>query len=68
MEKKAKVPLVNKAAAQARRRLPSVQVFNLASLAKLCSQLFDAYHDQHPSEIAQAQLDARRVAAILFCG
>ncbi|MDB5783658.1 hypothetical protein [Caballeronia mineralivorans] len=34
------------------------QAVNLASLAQLCSQLFDAYHDQHPGEIAQAQLDA----------
>ena len=33
------------------------QAVNLASLAQLCSQLFDAYHDQHPGEIAQAQLD-----------
>jgi hypothetical protein len=34
------------------------QAANLASLAQLCSQLFDAYHDQHPGEIAQAQPDA----------
>jgi hypothetical protein len=34
------------------------QAVDLASLAQLCSQLFDAYHDQHRSEIAQAQLDA----------
>jgi hypothetical protein len=34
------------------------QAVDLASLAQLCSQLFDAYHDQHPSEIAQAQPDA----------
>ena len=34
------------------------QAVNLASLAQLCSQLFDAYHDQHPGEIAQAHLDA----------
>jgi hypothetical protein len=34
------------------------QAVNLASLAQLCSQLFNAYHDQHPSEIAQAQPDA----------
>jgi hypothetical protein len=34
------------------------QAVNLASLAELCSQLFDAYHDQHPREVAQAQLDA----------
>jgi hypothetical protein len=34
------------------------QAVNLASLAQLCSQLFDAHHDQHPGEIAQAQLDA----------
>jgi hypothetical protein len=34
------------------------QAVNLASLGQLCSQLFDAYHVQHPGEIAQAQLDA----------
>jgi hypothetical protein len=34
------------------------QAVDLASLAQLCSQLFDAYHCQHPDEIAQAQLDA----------
>ena len=34
------------------------QAVNLASLAQLCSQLFNAYHDQHPGEIAQAQPDA----------
>ena len=34
------------------------QAVNLASLAQLCSQLFDAYHHQHPGEIARAQLDA----------
>ena len=34
------------------------QAVNLASLAQLCSQLFDAYRDQRPGEIAQAQLDA----------
>jgi hypothetical protein len=34
------------------------QAVDLASLAQLCSRLFDAYHDQHPSEIAQARLDA----------
>ena len=34
------------------------QSVNLASLAQLCSQLFNAYHDQHPGEIAQAQPDA----------
>ena len=34
------------------------QAVDLASLAQLCSQLFDAYHRQHPGEIAQAQLDA----------
>ncbi len=34
------------------------QAIGLASLAQLCSNLFDAYHDQHPSEIAQARLDA----------
>ena len=34
------------------------QAVDLSSLAQLCSQLFDAYHDHHPSEIAQARLDA----------
>jgi hypothetical protein len=32
---------------------------DLASLAQLCSQLFDAYHCQHPDEIAQVRLGAR---------
>jgi hypothetical protein len=34
------------------------QAVDLASLAQLCSQLFDAYHCQHPGEIAQVRLDA----------
>ena len=34
------------------------QAVNLSSLAQLCSQLFDAYHNQHPDDIAQARLDA----------
>jgi len=34
------------------------QAVDLASLAQLCSQLFDAYHRQHPDEIAQARVDA----------
>jgi len=34
------------------------QAVDLASLAQLCSQLFDAYHCRHPSEIAQVRLDA----------
>jgi hypothetical protein len=34
------------------------QAADLISLAQLCSQLFDAYHEQHPGENAQAQLDA----------
>ncbi|TDN70966.1 hypothetical protein [Paraburkholderia sp. BL10I2N1] len=34
------------------------QAVDLASLAQLCSQLFDAYHYQHQGEIAQARLDA----------
>jgi hypothetical protein len=34
------------------------QAVDLASLAQLCSQLFDAYHCQHPGEIAEARLDA----------
>jgi hypothetical protein len=31
---------------------------DLASLAQLCSQLFDMYHCEHPGEIAQVRLDA----------
>ena len=34
------------------------QAVDLASLAQLCSQLFDEYHCQHPDEIAQVRLDA----------
>ena len=37
------------------------QAAGLASLARLCSQLFDAYHCQHPGQIAQtaqARLEA----------
>jgi hypothetical protein len=34
------------------------QAVDLASLAQLCSRLFDAYHDQYPVEIAQARDDA----------
>jgi hypothetical protein len=34
------------------------QAVRLASLAQLCSQLFDAYHCQHPGEISKVQLDA----------
>ena len=34
------------------------QAVGLASLAQLCSQLFDAYHCQHPDEISKVQLDA----------
>ena len=34
------------------------QAVGLESLAQLCSQLFDAYHCQHPREIAEARLDA----------
>jgi hypothetical protein len=34
------------------------QAVGLDSLAQLCSQLFDAYHDQYPVEIAQARDDA----------
>ncbi|MFL9936897.1 hypothetical protein P0D88_49975 [Paraburkholderia sp. RL18-103-BIB-C] len=33
------------------------QAMDLASLAHVCSELFDAYHDQHPVEIAQARAD-----------
>lgn len=33
------------------------QAVNLAALAELCSELFDAYHCMHPDEIAQARLD-----------
>ncbi|MGA7776607.1 MAG: hypothetical protein WCA85_02665 [Paraburkholderia sp.] len=34
------------------------QAIDLASLAQLCSELFDTYHEQHPSEIAQAHADS----------
>ena len=34
------------------------EAVGLASLARLCSQLFDAYHCQHPGEISKVQLDA----------
>ena len=37
------------------------QAVDLASLAQLCSQLFDTYHSQHPgqiAQIAQARLEA----------
>jgi hypothetical protein len=34
------------------------QAVGLDSIAQLCSQLFDAYHDQYPVEIAQARADA----------
>jgi hypothetical protein len=34
------------------------QAVDLASLAQLCSLLFDAYHDQHPGEIARVRDDA----------
>jgi hypothetical protein len=34
------------------------QALDLASLAQLCSRLFEAYHDQYPDDIAQARLDA----------
>jgi hypothetical protein len=34
------------------------QAMGLESLAQLCSQLFEAFHRQHPGEIAQARLDA----------
>jgi len=34
------------------------QAVDLASLAQLCSQLFDEYHCQHPDEIAQVRPDA----------
>ena len=34
------------------------QAVDLASLAQLCSQLFDEYQCQHPDEIAQVRLDA----------
>jgi hypothetical protein len=34
------------------------QALGLGSLAQLCSQLFDAYHQQHPDEIAQVRLAA----------
>ncbi|MGF7131623.1 hypothetical protein P3T40_003105 [Paraburkholderia sp. EB58] len=34
------------------------QAMDLASLGQLCLQMVDAYHDQHPLELAQAQADA----------
>jgi hypothetical protein len=34
------------------------QAVNLAALAELCSQLFDAYHCQYPDETTQARLSA----------
>jgi len=34
------------------------QAVDLASLAQLCSQLFNAYDFQHPLDIAKARLDA----------
>lgn len=34
------------------------QAMNLAALAMLCSQLFDAYRCLHPHEVEQARLDA----------
>ena len=34
------------------------QAMDLASLGQLCLQMVDAYHDQHPGEIAEACLDA----------
>ena len=34
------------------------QAVGLASLAQLCSQLFDTYHSQYPGEIAEARLGA----------
>ncbi|MEM5338095.1 hypothetical protein [Paraburkholderia azotifigens] len=34
------------------------QAVNLADLAQLCSQLFDAYHCMHPDETARARLEA----------
>jgi hypothetical protein len=34
------------------------QAVDVASLAHLCSQLFDEYHCQHPDEIAQVRRDA----------
>jgi hypothetical protein len=34
------------------------QAVGLESLAQLCSQLFDAYHDQFPVEIPQSRADA----------
>jgi hypothetical protein len=34
------------------------QAMDLASLGQLCLQIVDAYHDQYPLELAQAQADA----------
>jgi hypothetical protein len=37
---------------------PADQAIGLAALGQLCAQLFDAYHCEHPVDIAQARLDA----------
>ncbi|AXE94705.1 hypothetical protein CUJ90_20085 [Paraburkholderia terricola] len=34
------------------------QAVNLATLAQLCSHLFEAYQRQYPNETEQARLDA----------
>lgn len=34
------------------------QAVCLDSIAQLCSQLFDAYYDKYPVEVAQARADA----------
>ena len=44
------------------------QAVGLSSLAQLCSQLFDAYHDQHPGEIAEARLDALESQYLISSG
>ncbi|CAM2192534.1 hypothetical protein PXJ20_10975 [Paraburkholderia sp. A1RI_3L] len=34
------------------------QAVNVAALAQLCAEIFDAYRDQYPDETAQARCDA----------
>lgn len=42
----------------AREVVHAGQAVNLADLARLCSQLFDAYHCQHPDATERARLEA----------
>jgi hypothetical protein len=44
------------------------QAVDLASLAQLCSQWFDAYHAQYPGEIAQARRPPVAVTRSLWTG